>query len=59
MGDEERPPAPPMRSTSNKDTVSPASSKPLPSTPNEGEKKKKKATFTLFANKGDEDKKCA
>ena len=57
MADEERPPAPPMRSTSHKD--SPASSKPLPSTPNEGEKKKKKTAFTFFPSKGDDDKKCA
>ncbi|CAB4038192.1 serine threonine- kinase PAK 1-like, partial [Paramuricea clavata] len=61
MADEERPPAPPMRSTSHKDAASPASSKPLPSTPSEGEnlslKKKKKATFTFFPNKGDDDKK--
>lgn len=59
MADEGRPPAPPMRSTSHKDVMSPASSKPLPSTPSEGEKKKKKTTFTFFPNKGDDDKKCA
>ncbi|XP_028401258.1 serine/threonine-protein kinase PAK 3-like isoform X1 [Dendronephthya gigantea] len=58
---DEAPPAPPMRSTSHKDALSPASSKPLPSTPSEGEnlslKKKKKATFTFFPNKGDDEKK--
>ena len=63
MADEGRPPAPPMRSTSNKDATTPASSKPLPSTPNDSDnsslKKKKKATFTFFPNKGDDDKKCA
>lgn len=58
MADEGRPPAPPMRSTSHKD-MSPASSKPLPSTPSEGEKKKKKTVFTFFPNKGDDEKKCA
>ena len=49
MADEERPPAPPIRVASTKDSVSPAS-KPLPSAP---EKKKTKA-FTFFQNKGDE-----
>ena len=56
MSDEERPPAPPMRLTSGKDSLSPAS-KPLPSTPVD-DKKKKTTSFRFFMNKGDEDKKC-
>ena len=51
MADEERPPAPPLRLTSNKDAISPGS-RPLPSAPIE-EKKKKTATFRLFPNKGE------
>lgn len=51
MSDEERPPAPPLRVTSTKDS-SPAS-KPLPSAPVD-EKKKKASTFKFFQNKGDE-----
>ncbi|XP_031553792.1 serine/threonine-protein kinase PAK 3-like isoform X2 [Actinia tenebrosa] len=55
MADEERPPAPPLRLTSNKDAISPGS-RPLPSAPIE-EKKKKTATFRLFPNKGEYNKK--
>ena len=58
MSDEERPPVPPIRQISTKESssMSPAS-KPLPSAPVD-EKKKKAATFRFFTNKGDEDKKC-
>lgn len=55
MSDEERPPAPPMRLTSTKDSSMSPASKPLPSAPVD-EKKKKAATFRFF--KGDEDRKC-
>lgn len=58
MADGDCPPAPPMRSTSHKDSTSPASTRPLPNTPVDGDKKKKKATFTFFPMKGDDDKKC-
>lgn len=51
MSDEERPPAPPMRLTSTKDSSMSPASKPLPSAPVD-EKKKKAATFRFF--KGDE-----
>lgn len=57
MSDEERPPAPPMRLTSTKDSSMSPTSKPLPSAPVD-EKKKKAATFRFFQNKGDEDRKC-
>lgn len=57
MSDEERPPAPPMRLTSTKDSSMSPASKPLPSAPVD-EKKKKAATFGFFKTKGDEDRKC-
>ncbi|KAJ7391091.1 Serine/threonine-protein kinase PAK 3 [Desmophyllum pertusum] len=56
MSDEERPPAPPMRHTSTKDSSMSPASKPLPSAPVD-EKKKKAAAFNFFKNKGDEDRK--
>ncbi|XP_032229158.1 serine/threonine-protein kinase PAK 3 isoform X4 [Nematostella vectensis] len=55
MADEERPPAPPIRLTS-KDASNSLGSKPLPNAPVE-EKKKKTATFRLFPNKTEYNKK--
>ena len=52
MSDEERPPAPPLRVTSAKDS-SPAS-KPLPSAPVDEKKKKKASTSKFLQYKGDE-----
>ena len=57
MSDEERPPAPPMRHTSTKDSSMSPASKPLPSAPVD-EKKKKAAALRFFQTKGTEDKKC-
>lgn len=56
MSDEERPPAPPIRLTSTKDSSMSPASKPLPSAPVD-EKKKKPAKFGFFTNKGDEERK--